>query len=196
MIRGARVVIVFLGALTLGALTPVRPAHAEFDWPARIPLPRHDIAVGVSGGLAFGEDLGDSMRRRPLYGLGGVDVSWLHGVFGLHLGLHAHPEGATTRVGGTLEATVWYVVMLGLGGSYGVTTGEGDPDVARHARGLTFFVGVPFPLARLAEGRGAIVLVPYVRPGVRFHGGGDLSGFHQAGLQIRWTSFGFRALAR
>jgi hypothetical protein len=183
-------------AVAISAIATSLPARAELDWPARIPLPHHDIAVGVSGGLAFGEDLGDSMRRRPLYGLGGVDVSWLHGVFGLHLGLHAHPEGSTTRVGGTLEATVWYVVMLGLGGSYGVSTDDSDPAVARHARGLTFFLGVPFPIARLGRGRGAIALVPYVRPGVRFHGAGDVSGFHQAGLQIRWTSFGFRAVAR
>lgn len=182
-------------AVVISAIAPSSPARAEFDWPPRVPLPHHDIAVGISGGLAFGEDLGASMRRRPLYGLGGVDVSWLHGVFGLHLGLHAHPEGSTTRVGGTLEATVWYVVMLGLGGSYGVTTGDGDPAVARHARGLTFFLGVPIPIARLRHGRGAIVVMPFVRPGVRFHGAGDVSGFHQAGLQIRWTSFSFRAPA-
>ncbi|MCB9729819.1 MAG: hypothetical protein H6744_15270 [Deltaproteobacteria bacterium] len=193
--HAARGLAVALGALVaIVALAP--PARAEFDWPARIPLPHHDIAVGLSGGIVIGEDLGDSARHRPIYGLAGLDVSWLHGLFGLHLGLHAHPEGTTTRVGGTLEASVWYVVMLGIGASYGVTTGDGDPDVPHRARGLSFFVGVPIPIARLGAGHGALVLVPYVRPGVRFIGRGDLAGFHQAGVQLRWTSFSFRARPR
>jgi hypothetical protein len=179
--------------LALGLLGAASPARAEFDWPVRVPRPHHDIAIGLSGGIAFGEDLHDSLRRRPIYGLGGVDASWLHGIFGLHLGLHAHPEGTTTRVGATLEATVWYVVMLGLGASYGVTVGDPDREVPRRVPGLTLFIGVPFPIARLPAGHGALVLVPYVRPGIRFHGHGDLSGFHHAGLQLRWTSFGFRA---
>ena len=43
--------------------------------------------MGLSGGFAFGEGMG----RASMGGAGGVDLSYLHGVFGAHLSFNARP---------------------------------------------------------------------------------------------------------
>lgn len=164
------------------------PARAEFDWPVTLAVPDMDVAFGVTGGVAFGEDA----RARQLGALVGVDASLLTGVFGLHVGLQGHPEGFSTRLGATVEATVWYLVMVGVGARFGALVGDGGPGIPDTTVALTVFVGIPIPLVRLCDGeRGTLVLMPYARPGLRVAAVDDLSGFHEAGLMLKWTSFGF-----
>ena len=162
-------------------------ARAEVDYRPDLALPHWDWAVGVSGGVAFGED----GSQRSTGGLGAVDVSLLHGFFGAHLSLRAHPEGTSVRLGAVAELSWWYLVMVGAGVGVGAMADHGGPKVPPTSVALTFVVGVPFLLARVEGGEaGAIVLVPYGRPGLRI-GGGDLAGFHEAGLMLKWTTYGF-----
>ncbi|MGM0574602.1 MAG: hypothetical protein ACQEXJ_02540 [Myxococcota bacterium] len=182
-----RPVVLVAVALLVWAAAP--PARAV-DWPVRIPLPRHDVAVGVSGGVSFGER--GAFDRREVTALGGADVSWLHGLFGLHLGIHAHPEGTGTRVGATLEASVWYVLLLGAGVGQGWMRGGGAEGVPDRVTSLSLLLAAPFPVARFDDGRaGALVLAPYFRTGLRFRHAEDVDSRHHAGLMLRWTSFGF-----
>ncbi len=163
-------------------------AEAEFDWPVSVSLPDNDWAVGVSGGVAFGEEL----RARTTGWLAGLDVSWLDGVFGIHGGLRVHREGFDHRLVGYLEATVWYVVLIGAGSHFGGMLGDGGPRVTARVVALHGYFGVPIPVARLGGGAmGALVVLPYVRPGMRWGDGGDVYGYHEAGVALRWTSFGF-----
>ncbi|TNF35010.1 MAG: hypothetical protein EP329_06660 [Deltaproteobacteria bacterium] len=174
-----------LVALAL-AVAVTRPAWA-IDYPVHLPLPDWDVAVGLTGGVAFDEVGGVSHTGA----LASVDLGLLDGVLGLHLGLRTHREGESWRVGGLVELTAWYVVLLGVGCRFGHMVESGGPDVADDEVGLTVLVGIPFPLARLDEGRaGSLVLMPFARPGLRFDGG-QVEGFHEVGLSLRWTSFGW-----
>lgn len=175
-------------ALFAVALTGVvaGPARA-IDYPVHLALPDWDVAVGLTGGVAF-DELGGVSHTGAL---AGVDVSLLEGVVGLHLGLRTHREGFAWRVGGLVEVTAWYVILLGVGCRLGHMLDSGGPGVADSEIGLTVLVGVPFPLVRLDEGRaGSLVLMPYARPGLRFDSPA-VSGFHEVGLSLRWTSFGW-----
>lgn len=173
-------------AAALLAASPA--AHAEVDYRSDLDLPHLDVAVGLSAGVAFDEDA----SRRSTGALGGVDVSLLHGFFGAHLGLRAHPEGGSVRLGAVAEVSWWYLVLLGAGVGVGALAGDGGPRVPRSAVALTFLVGIPFPVARLDDGAaGSLVLVPYGRPGLRFLADGDIAGFHEVGLMLKWSSFGF-----
>lgn len=148
-------------------------------------LPDGDWALGASAGVVWDEaraiDLGD-----PLVG---VDASWLDGVWGLHAGLRVHGEGRETRLGGLLEATGWYGVMLGVGTRVGWTLRGAHPAVE-----LTALLALPIPVWRCATGGGSVYVAPYARPGFRLGRDHDLEGdavrgFHEVGLTVRWTSF-------
>lgn len=175
-----------LVALTLGLSGCA--AFGGFDPPVPMRLPDDDWAIGVSGAVVWDEssaiDLGD--------GLVGVDASWLDGVWGLHAGVRVHGDvGAYTRVGGLVEATGWYGIMLGLGSRFGWTTEGAHPAVD-----LTLLVAVPIPIWKDCVGRtGALVIAPYARPGFRLTGNDrdpdDLRGFHEVGITVRWTSYSF-----
>lgn|GEM_PF-1829801 len=172
-------------AVTL-ALAVSGPASAV-EYPVHMSLPDWDLAVGLTGGVAFDERGGVSHTGV----LAGLDLSLLDGVLGLHLGVRTHREGYSWRVGGLAEVTAWYVVLVGVGCRFGHMVDSGGPGVRDSEVGLTVLVGVPFPLARLDEGRaGSLVLMPFARPGFRFDGDG-VAGFHEVGLSLRWTSFGW-----
>lgn len=178
------------GALLMAAglaLAPVGAARAV-DYPTVLPLPSWDLTVGLTGGVAFGE-----ARSGGAPGLlAGVDVGLLEGVLGLHVGLRTHREGFAQRVGGLVEATVWYVVMLGAGVRFGHMLDDGGPGVPEDEVGLTVLVAAPFPVWRVDGGAGgAFVVAPFFRPGLRFLGEGAWEGYHEVGVMLRWTSFGF-----
>ncbi len=176
-------------ALALVAVAAPPVARAAIDYPVVMDLPDWDVAIGLSGGLAFGE----SGRARHRGALVGLDVGLLQGVAGLHLGVRGWREGWGWRLVGSLEATVWYVGLFGVGVSYGAMGGEGGPDVPDEAVALTFLIAAPVLLSRLGDDgdAGALVLAPYGRPGLRFEQGGGLRGHHEVGLMLRWTSFGY-----
>ena len=98
-------------ATLIATLCQPQTARAEFDWPLQVRLPVHDIAVGVHGGVSFAEDHG----RAATTGAAGVDLSYLHGAFGAHLSLTAHPERTGVRLQPLGEVTVWYVGLFGAG---------------------------------------------------------------------------------
>ncbi|MCB9731559.1 MAG: hypothetical protein H6745_02865 [Deltaproteobacteria bacterium] len=186
---GARVVVRAAGlAAAAGlALAPAGAARAV-DYPPVMPLPSWDLAVGLTGGVAFGEARSGG---EPGF-LAGVDVGLLEGVLGLHVGLRTHREGYAQRLGGLVEATVWYVVMLGVGVRFGHMLDDGGPGVPEDEIGLTVLVAAPFPVWRLDDGAaGALVVAPFFRPGLRFLADGAWEGYHEAGVMLRWTSFGF-----
>lgn len=177
-----------LAALVV-ALLGQWPARAHAGEPsANLPLPSWDIAIGLTGGVAFAE-VESSKQTGALFG---VDVALLEGVLGLHLGLRTHREGYAQRLGGLVEFTAWYVVLLGVGCRFGAMLDAGGPDAPETEVGMTLLIAAPFPLVRLDGGRaGALVVAPFARPGLRFEGRGQVSGFHEVGLMLRWTSFGF-----
>lgn len=184
--RGALAPLGLVVALLWGTWAP--GARAEFDYPVTLRVPSWDVGVGLSGGVAFGE----GGERWSSGALGGVDGYLLHGVFGLHLGVRAHPEGESTRVEGLAELSWWYLVMLGAGVTVGRMAAPGGPGVPASSLGFRALVAFPLPIWRLDGGRGgAFVLMPFVRPGLRFLGRGQVVGYHEAGLSLAWTSFGF-----
>ncbi|MCC6624102.1 MAG: hypothetical protein IT385_22795 [Deltaproteobacteria bacterium] len=155
-----------------------------------VPLltPDSDWVVGVSGGVIWDES-------EPLdqgEGLGGVDVGWLDGVWGLHAGVRLHGEGTRSRVGLLAEATAWYGVILGLGTRVGfATSGPVGPAVD-----LTLLLALPIPIIQdCADREWTVLLVPYARPGFRLTGGDadadDVRGVHELGVSVRFTTFGF-----
>jgi len=170
-------------ALVVG-LAPA--AHGEFDWPVGAHLPHHDLAVGVTGGLAFGEADG-----RPAFsGVGGIDLSYLHGVFGAHISLAAFPERTGVRVQPLAEVTFWYVALFGAGVSVAPMVGDVPSGVPPTAVALHVLLGVPIPLWSPGES-GALVLVPFTRPGLRLGPRGAITGHHTVGVMLKWTSFEF-----
>jgi hypothetical protein len=181
------------GAFAVGVaalLSVAAPAHAEVDWPLDAHLPHHDVAVGVSGGMAFGE----GHRRGSMGALGGLDVSYLHGVFGAHLSLSAFPERTGVRLQPLGELTLWYLALFGAGVSVAPMLGEVPTDVPKTAVALHALLGVPIPLwspGTPADPQGAFVMVPFVRPGLRLGPKGAVTGHHVVGLMLKWTSFGF-----
>lgn len=180
----------------LGLASLALAGCASFDPAVPYRLPDDDWAVGVSGAVVWDES------ESPLTGgpLGGLDVSYLDDVFGLHAGLRLQHEGRGERLAGLVEATAWYVLELGAGLRYGgmvsdagVDAGEAVPD---RALDLTFIVALPIPVWRDCVDRaGALVIAPYARPGLRLTGGDpdadDVRGFHEIGITVRWTSFAF-----
>ncbi|MFT7581153.1 MAG: hypothetical protein ACI9MR_002827 [Myxococcota bacterium] len=185
MRRGVgRVGIGFLGLAVLVVLASTA-AHAM---PARLSLPDWDVSIGVSTGVAF-DETGTTGHIGALFG---VDVGLLHDVFGLHAGIRTHREGLDWRLGGYVEATAWYVLLLGLGVRFGEMLADGGDGVPDTEVGLTVLVAAPFSIARLDEGRdGSLIIVPYIRPGLRFVGAEDIVGFHEVGLMVRWSSWGW-----
>ena len=65
----------------------------------------------VGGGFAMGA-------------LGGLDVSYLHGVFGAHLSLSASRERTGVRLQPLGELTLWYLGLFGAGVSGAPMLGE------------------------------------------------------------------------
>jgi len=171
-----RALIAVAALLLAGPLARGQPPSSD------LPLPQTDLAIGLVGGAAFGELRG---QRGALVG---ADVGLLHGVLGVHLGVRTFPEGRGQRFGVLAELTVWYVVLLGVGVRHDVMVSGEDRLLPEAPWGVTFLIAVPFPIARL--GGGALLVAPYARPGARFVSDG-VSGFHEAGLMVRWTSFGF-----
>jgi hypothetical protein len=156
-------------------------------------LPSNDFAVGIDAALIYGDD--DGLDLGPLTGF---EVSWLDGLYGLHGGFSVHPEADVARVSFRAEATLWYVALFGVGLRTGSLTGRAwDKELAlpaptrppTFATDLTALVALPLALWR-REGEGAAVLLPYVRPGLRASQDG-LSGVHELGLMLRWTSYSF-----
>jgi hypothetical protein len=179
-----------VAALTLALVTCMdQSASAEFDWPLSSRLPSHDVAVGVSGGVAFGE----SGERFTVGGAGAVDLSYLHGVFGAHLSLSASVERTGVRLQPTLELTFWYVALVGAGLSVAPFLGEAPRDVPETAVALHMIVGLPIPLWTTGPDgdSGSLCLVPFARPGFRVQDAGTVKGHHTVGLMLKWTSFGF-----
>jgi len=166
------------------------------DYAVPLHLPDNDWAVGVSGAVVWDESTAIDQGK----GLVGLDASWLDGVWGVHAGVRYHAErGGIQRVGGLLEATGWYGVMFGLGVRVGVAV-EGLDDApsethpSRTAVDLTALIALPIPVWKQHD-VGAIVVLPYVRPGYRITGNDkdpdDIRGFHELGVSVRWTSFSF-----
>jgi hypothetical protein len=180
-----------LVAMTVVVVLGAAPqAGAEFDWPLGARLPHHDVAVGLSGGIAFAEDHG----RGSVGGLVGVDLSYLHGVFGAHLAVNAFPERTGWRVQPLGEVTFWYVGLFGAGVSVAPMLGEIPSDAPKVAVALHALVGFPIPIGSVgpdAEPHGTFVLVPFARPGLRLGPRGAVTGHHTVGLMLKWTSFGF-----
>ena len=169
----------------------VAPAvWAEIDYPPVIALPDWDVSVGATGGVALGEN-----RRTTGVGpLFGVDVGVLHGVWGLHAGVRGFSEGNDWRVGGLLEVSAWYLLLFGVGWRVGGLIGsEVRPSSPAVSHALTVLVGVPLPIAGFGQGDSAssLVVVPFARPGLRFINASDIVGYHEFGVMLRWTSFGF-----
>lgn len=162
-------------------------AKAEFDWPALSHLPHHDIALGLSGGVTFGE----SGERSNIGASGALDLSYLHGLFGAHLSLGAYPERTGVRLQPLAEFTFWYVVLVGAGLSVSPLVGERPADVSETAVALHVFLGLPVPLWSAGEGAGAFWLVPFARPGLRVQERGEVEEHHTLGLMLKWTSFPF-----
>lgn len=162
------------------------PARAEVDWPLDFAMPQGDLAIGLGGGLALGEE----PRPGDLGGLVCLSASWLDGPFGLHATAYGHRERRANRLGASLEATVWYVVLLGAGISHGVMEESGGPEVPQEATALTLFAGVPWPLIRLEAG-GSWVILPWVRPGLRLEPNDGVSLHTQVGVNLVWSTFGF-----
>jgi hypothetical protein len=171
----------------LVAATMVTPAKAEVDWATDFQLPNHDVALGLSMGAAFSE-----AGTRASGILGGFDISYYHGFLGLHLNGWAHPEGPGIRLGGGFEGSFWYVAMAGLGIRVGTLLGGDVLGSSQHTVAITTLLGLPLPLVSLSEGKGGtLVLMPFIRPGLRLVGGGNITGHHQAGVTLTWTSYGF-----
>jgi hypothetical protein len=175
-------------ALVLIAGLPER-ASAEFDWPLTSQLPHHDVAIGLSGGVAFGE----SGERNTVGASGGVDLSYLHGVFGAHVSLSAFVERTGVRLQPLAEVTLWYVALVGVGLSVSPFLGELPGDVPETAVALHMMVGIPIPLWSANDGEqgGSVCIVPFARPGFRVQEAGAVKGHHSLGLMLKWSSFGF-----
>lgn len=173
--------------LVLGAATP---AHAEIDWPLSATLPQHDVAVGLTGGVAFSE----SSRVTSVAGAGGVDLSYLHGVFGAHLSLSAFPERTGVRLQPLAEVTLWYVGLFGAGVSVAPMLGKVPDDVPATAVALHTLLGFPIPLwspGGSGAGNGGFFIVPFARVGLRLGPRRDVAGHHTVGIMLKWTSFDF-----
>jgi len=167
-------------------------ACASLDPPVPYRLPDDDWALGVTVATAWDE--ADSVLRGGA--LLGLDGSWLDDVFGLHAGVRLQREGRGERLSGLVEASAWYVLLMGLGLRLGATIDAAGPQVPRFAVDLTLLVALPIPLWRDCLGRrGALVIAPYARPGFRLSGRDpdpdDLRGFHELGVMLRWTSYAF-----
>ncbi len=168
------------------------PAQA-WDYPRGIALPDSDVALGLSGGVGSVEPWG----RRTTGPHTSLDLSWLDGLWGLHASLSGQREGQSWRAGATLEATYWYVLLVGIGVGHGRMVDEGGPGIADRTSRLSILLGAPFVVARLgaseASGAGALALAPWVRPWVRLAGaqGREARGGMHAGLSLRWTSYRF-----
>ena len=160
-------------------------ASAEVNWPTSMDLPHHDLSLGLLSGAAFGEGRGSASQGA----LFGVEAGWHHGVLGTQLGIRGQREGQATRLTGTLEVTAWYMVSLGAGIRLGSMLEPGGPGVPDREAALTLFVGAPIPL--WASPDGAWILMPFVRPGVRLNDPEGISGHHELGLGVRWTSYGW-----
>ncbi|MGB0588478.1 MAG: hypothetical protein ACPGU1_02250 [Myxococcota bacterium] len=175
-------------ALVLIAGLP-HSAAAEFDWPLTSRLPHHDIAVGLNGGVAFG----DSGERFTTGVAGGVDLSYLHGVFGAHLSLTTFVERTGVRLQPLAELSLWYVALVGVGLSVSPFLGDHASDVPETAVTLHMLLGLPIPIwsARPEDGGGSISIMPFARPGFRVQEAGVVKGHHTVGLMVKWSSFGF-----
>ena len=176
--------LVLLMCLMWVCLAP--PARAEVDWPLDFAMPQGDLAIGLGGGLAIGEEL----RAGDLGGLVCLSASWLDGPFGLHATAYGHRERRANRLGASLEATVWYVLLLGAGVSHGVMDASGGVEVPQGATALTLFAGVPWPLIRL-DGGGSWLILPWARPSLRFGPDQAVSMHTQVGVNLVWSTFGF-----
>ena len=182
---GARLLALGLVAVLLAV--PAR-ASAEADWPIDLKLPDLDWAVGVGAAAAFGDKGGKAETGLLL----AADVSFLHSMFGATLGVRAYKEGAAWRVGGLAEVTFWYLVMIGVGASIGWMTADGGPRARDQEVAIHAMLGVPFPMWSIEDGaRGTMVAMPYARPMMRFEAHGDIEGFYEIGLMLKWTSFGY-----
>jgi len=167
-------------------------ACASLDPAVPYRLPDNDWALGISLASAWDE------AESPISGgpLVGIDASYLDDVFGLHSGVRVHHEGRGERVSGLVEATVWYVLLFGMGVRGGGLVNDAGPGVPDVAFDLTFLIALPIPLWKDCNTRvGALVLAPYARPGFRMTGNDpdadDIRGFHEVGITLRWTSFAF-----
>jgi hypothetical protein len=183
-----------------GTIDPAVPMH----------LPDDDYMVGLSGGLAWDEAADPFVLRagRGSQPSVGLDVSWLDGLFGLHGGVSMHGELEATRLSLRAEATAWYGAAFGLGVRVGWLASDPQPYIPAYPRpvpvpadtsvDVTALLAIPIPIWKDCEHRsGALVLAPYVRPGLRLtppegaRKDDTLRGFHEVGLTLRWTSFSF-----
>ena len=183
--RSGPCVAVFL-TLSAAVLTS-NPGRAEVDWPVRIALPRMDLAVGATAGVAF--DAGLNRGRSGV--LGGVRLSLLHDALGAHITAHTHREGQGVRVGIGAEITCWYLALFGLGVSREGIQGEPGAETPDQVTTLTMLLAVPIPLWRTGGTGGTWVLMPYMRPGWRLAEDGATVVYHHAGVTLGWTSYGF-----
>jgi len=171
--------------LAFALLTIPSVTHAAFDWPLDWELPQHDISIGLSGGMNFGEE-GSGFNRGPLVGL---SLSYHHEFLGIQAEFAGRREGLAQHLGGSLEVVFWYVALVGGGVNYWQSLSKPGRDIPDQAWGISGFVGLPFPVYR-AE-RGSVTLLPYARPGLRFAGDGNVQGHHEVGVRLSWTSYRF-----
>ena len=148
-------------------------------------MPEHDITVGISGGVNFGEKARAAHRGPSL----GVSLGYHHDFLGVQLEVGGRREGMTSQVGGSVDIMFWYLALVGGGVTYWKSLSTSHSDIPATAWGVSGFVGIPIPLARL--GSGALVLVPYARPGLRFAATDNVQGHHEAGLRLSWSTFDF-----
>ena len=179
-----------VAAIALCLLGTAGDARAEFDWPLMSALPDHNIALGISGGLAFSEDHGRGSMGLAL----GLDLSYLHGPLGVHLSLNTFRERTGWRVQPMGEVSIWYVALFGVGVSVAPMVGELPSDAPAAPVALHALLGFPIPILSLGEADdagGALVLVPFARPGLRLGERGAVTGHHTVGVMLKWTSFSF-----
>ena len=82
------------------------------------------------------------------------------------------------------------MVLLGAGVSHGVMDASGGVEVPDEVTALTLFAGVPWPVKRLEDG-GSLVILPWVRPGLRFEEEQSVTLHTQAGGNLLWSTFSF-----
>ena len=158
---------------------------SAFDWSLDWALPHHDVSVGVTGGINFGEE-GRGFNRGPTLGL---SLGYHHELLGIQAELGGRHEGLSSQLGGSLEVVFWYIALLGGGVTYWEALSEPGRDIPQRAWGISGFVGIPVPIARFESG--TLTLVPYARPGLRFVDHDNVQGHHEAGIRLSWTTFRF-----
>lgn len=162
-------------------------AGASPDWPLDWRLPCSDISVGLAVNAHTDESLSDFST-----GAGAsASFAFYDGFLGARATFGTRREGLAMHLGGALEFTFWYGVLMGPGVSYWHALAAPGREVPAEAWGLNTFFALPVPITQLTDGKGTLVLLPFFRPGVRFPRAGNAQGHWEVGVSLEWTSFTF-----